>query len=148
MLRRIAAAAVLSALVAPAPALAGALERHAPIVVHSGGEPDLLSSVRAFAGRVPGVEPGRPRPVVYGRRAGSWLQYWMLFAYNSHDRGLLRTGRHEGDWEMVQLRLRTESASPTGTGGRRPVQAVFAQHSGAESCAFGWARRGGSRPVV
>ena len=138
MLRRIAAAAVLSALVAPAPALAGALERHAPIVVHSGGEPDPLTSVRAFAGRVPGVEPGRPRPVVYGRRAGSWLQYWMLFEYNSHDRGLLRTGRHEGDWEMIQLRLRRG----------RPVQAVYAQHSGAESCGFRWAARGGERPVV
>ena len=116
----------------------GALERHAPFVVHASGEPDPLTSVRAFAGRVPGVEPGRPRPVVYGRRAGSWLQYWMLFEYNSQDRGLLRTGRHEGDWEMIQLRLRRG----------RPVQAVYAQHSGAESCGFRWAARGGERPVV
>src|SRR5918992_657627 len=138
MLRRIAAAAVPPALVAPAPALAGALERHAPIVVHAGGEPDLLTSVRAFAGRVPGVEPGRPRPVVYGRRAGQWLQYWMLFEYNAQDRGIFRTGRHEGDWEMIQLRLRRG----------RPVQAVYAQHSGAESCGFRWAARGGQRPVV
>jgi hypothetical protein len=139
MLRWLAAAAVLAgALAVPAPALAGALERWAPAVVHAGGEPDLLTSVRAFAGRVPGVEPGRPRPVVYGRREGGWLQYWMLFANNSQDRGLLRTGRHEGDWEMIQLRLR----------GGRPVQAVYSQHSGAESCGFRWAARGAERPLV
>ena len=41
---------------------------------------DPLTSVQAFAGRVPGVEPGRARPAVYGRRAGAWLQYWMFFA--------------------------------------------------------------------
>jgi hypothetical protein len=138
MLRWLAAAAVLLAVAAPRSARAGALEDYAPVVVHAAGEPDPLTSVRAFAGRVPGVEPGRPRPVVYGRRAGEWLQYWMLFANNSQDRGLLRTGRHEGDWEMIQLRLR----------GDRPVQAVYTQHSGAESCGFRWAAHGGQRPVV
>jgi hypothetical protein len=138
MPRWLAAAALVPALAVPAPAQAGALERHAPVIVHAGGEPDLLTSVRAFAGRVPGVERGRPRPVVYGRRAGRWLQYWMLFAANSQDRGLLRTGRHEGDWEMIQLRLRRG----------RPVEAVYAQHSGAESCSFRWAARGAERPVV
>jgi hypothetical protein len=138
MPRWLPAAAVLVALAAPAPAPAGALDRYAPVVVHAGDEPDPLTSVRAFAGRVPGVEPGRPRPVVYGRRAGRWLQYWMLFENDSQDRGLLRTGRHEGDWEMIQLRLRRG----------RPVQAVYMQHSGAESCGFRWAARGGTRPIV
>jgi hypothetical protein len=134
----LAAAAVLVALAAPAPALGGPLEEHVPVVVHAGGEPDLLTSVQAFAGRVPGVKPGPARPVVYGRRAGQWLQYWLLFEENTQDRGLFRTGRHEGDWEMIQLRLRDG----------RPVQAVYAQHSGAESCGFRWAARGGRRPVV
>jgi hypothetical protein len=139
MSRWLAAAAVLSVLAAPAPAAAaGALDRYAPVVVHDSGEPDTLTSVRAFAGRVPGVEPGPARPVVYGRRAGRWLQYWMFFAYNAQDRGLLRTGRHEGDWELVQLRLR----------GGRPVQAVYAQHSGAESCGYRQVRLAGGRPVV
>ena len=41
--------------------------------------------------------------------------------------GSCAPGRHEGDWEMVQYRLR----------GGRLVQAVYAQHSGAESCGFG-----------
>jgi hypothetical protein len=138
MSRWLAAAAALVVLAAPATAAAGPLERYAPVVVHDSGEDDPLTSVRAFAARVPGIEPGRARPVVYGRRAGEWLQYWMFFAYESQDRGLLRTGRHEGDWEMVQFRLR----------GRRPVEAVYAQHSGAESCPYGWVRRSDGRPVV
>lgn len=138
MSRWLAAAAALIALAAPAPALAGPLARHAPVVVHDSRERDMLTSVQAFAGRVPGVEPGPTRPVVYGRRAGPWLQYWLLFAYNSHDRGLLRTGRHEGDWEFVQLRLRRG----------QPIQAVYSQHSGAESCGYAAVRRSGNRPVV
>ena len=138
MSRWLAAAAALFGLAAPAPAVAGPLARHAPVVVHDSGEPDPLVSVRAFAGRVPGVAPGRVRPVIYGRRDGPWLQYWMLFERNSQDRGLLRTGRHEGDWEMIQLRLR----------GDRPVQAVYAQHSGAESCRYGRVRHAGTQPLV
>src|SRR5918999_2201768 len=137
MPRWLAAAAVLLALAVPAPALGGPLEEHAPVVVHAGGEPDPLTSVQAFAGRVPGIKPGPARPVVYGRRAGQWLQYWMLFEGNTQDRGILRTGQHEGDWELIQLRLRRD----------RPVQVVYAQHSGAESCGFRWAARG-ERPVV
>ncbi len=40
-------------------ARAGPLERYAPVVVHASGEPSPLTSVEAFAGRVPGVPPGR-----------------------------------------------------------------------------------------
>ena len=71
-----------------------------------------------------------PPDVTYGRAArGSdgrtWLQYWFLYEDNPQDRGIVRTGRHEGDWEVVQLRL--------GAGGR-PDVATFAQHSWAEAC--------------
>ncbi|HTE59722.1 MAG TPA: hypothetical protein VK631_05180 [Solirubrobacteraceae bacterium] len=133
------AAAVLLAGAAPAPAAAAdPLERYAPVVVHDSGERSPLTSVQAFAGRVPGVDPGRLRPTVYGRRAGAWLQYWLFFADNPQDRGALRTGRHEGDWEMVQYRLR----------GGRVVEAVSTQHSGAESCGFADVRRSRGRPVV
>jgi hypothetical protein len=138
MSRWLAATAALSALAAPAPALAGTLDRYAPVVVHDSRETSRLTSVRAFAGRVPEVLPGHERPVVYGRRAGPWLQYWLFFAYNPQDRRVVSTGRHEGDWEMVQFRLR----------GERPVQAVYTQHSGGESCPYGWVRRSGTRPVV
>ncbi len=138
MFRWLVAAVLLAAAV---PARAGAadpLRQYAPVVVHASGEPSPLTSVKAFAGRVPGVAPGPVRPTVYGRRTGPWLQYWLFFAENLQDRGILRTGRHEGDWEMVQYKLRDG----------RPVRAVYAQHARAESCGYGHVRRSGGRPVV
>jgi hypothetical protein len=70
--------------------------------------------------------------VVYGREAidggEHWLQFWLFYPYNEQDRGILRTGRHEGDWEFLQVRL-----GETG----RPDAATFAQHSWAEACSYG-----------
>ena len=57
---------------------------------------------------------------VRGADGRTWLQYWFLYADNPQDRGIVRTGRHEGDWEVVQVRL--------GPGGR-PDAATYAQHS-------------------
>jgi hypothetical protein len=55
-----------------------------------------------------------------GRR---WLQYWFFYLYN--DAGLGgRFGLHEGDWEMIQLRLPD--------GGDEPDLAVYAQHDYAQ----------------
>ena len=87
-----------------------------PVVVHDSAERSPLASV--------GVRPGTfaDEPVVYRRVADGWVQYWMAFARNDQDRGVLRTGRHAGDWEMVQVRVDGS-------------EAVFAQHSGAERCA-------------
>ena len=138
-IRGVAAAAAFAAFAAPASAASGPLARHAPVVIHAAGEPAPLTSVQAFAGRVPGVRPGLVVPTLYGRRDGQWLQYWMLFADNPQDRGLLRTGRHEGDWEVVQYRLRRG----------RIVQGVYAQHSIAEACGTRGLRiRPSGRPVV
>lgn len=72
---------------------------------------------------------------MYERRADGWVQYWIWFAANTQDRGVLRSGRHEGDWEMVQYR---EDGS----------EAVYAQHSGAERCPGGTVESRGGRPVV
>jgi Vacuolar protein sorting-associated protein 62 len=93
---------------------------------------------------VPGGDPGPGRPLVYGRaaRAGPgrlWLQYWLFFTDNAQDRGIVRTGRHVGDWELFQLRL---------DGDRRPVESTFAQHTWAEGCAWAELEREGSAPVV
>ncbi len=58
-----------------------------PAVVHDSREASPLGSV--------GARPGtfaRP-PVVYERSAGRWRQWWLAFARNDHDRGILRTGR-------------------------------------------------------
>jgi len=114
------------------------LADHSPVVVHARGDRSPLTSVRAFAGRVPGVRRGRVRPTIYGRRVGPWLQYWLFFAGNGQDRGVLRTGRHEGDWELLQYRLR----------GGRVVQGVYSQHAGAERCGRGPLRFAGRRPVA
>jgi hypothetical protein len=50
-----------------------------------------------------------------------WLQYWLWYFYNDY-RLAANYGLHEGDWEMVQLRL----------DGDRPDYAVYAQHTHAE----------------
>ena len=116
---RVAALAGAATLLIPAAADASALlDRHAPAYRHDAAE---THPVRSVYGRV--VRAG-------GR---TWLQYWSYHAYNSQDRGILRTGRHEGDWELVQLRFE----------GGRPTRATYAQHSWAESCPWG-----GGRPDV
>ena len=124
-------------------ALAAALAAHAPVVVHDSRERYPLAPVAAAPAAVPGLDRD-PRPAAYGRvkrtgDGGAWLQYWLFYRGQDQDRGVVRTGRHAGDWEMVQLRLDARG---------RPVQAVYAQHSGAERC--GWARveRRSGRPVV
>ena len=114
-------------------ALLAALALLGPVVVHDADERSPLGSV---------ARPGAvaPAPAVYERVEGPWHQYWMVFARNDQDRGIVRTGRHAGDWEMVQIRV---------DGGGRPVEAVYAQHSGAERC--GWSdveKTRGGRPVV
>ncbi len=60
--------------------------------------------------------------VAYGhaRRDGEgrlWLQYWFFYYYD--DKGLLGIEQHEGDWEMVQLRL--ERRRGAGGGDLRPA---------------------------
>jgi len=85
----------------------------------------------------------RPTRVVYGRAARGgdhrrWLQYWLFYEDNAQDRGIARTGRHAGDWELVQLRL--DAAN-------RPDRATAAQHSWAESCAWDALQRREDAPV-
>jgi hypothetical protein len=50
-----------------------------------------------------------------------WLQYWFFYFYNDYNLAG-RVGLHEGDWEMVQLRMH----------GEQPDLAVYAQHRWAE----------------
>lgn len=135
---RLLALAAAALIAAPATAGAAPLERRAPIVVPDADETSSLTSVQAFAGRVPGVRPGRPRPVLYGRRVGPWLQYWMLFARDDQDLGVAATGRREGDWELVQYRLERGRIVEGVTSGR-----AAPERCGAEDMRF---RRG--RPVV
>ena len=50
-----------------------------------------------------------------------WLQYWFFYFYNDYNLALW-IGLHEGDWEMVQLRMHDGV----------PDLAVYAQHRQAE----------------
>jgi VPS62-like protein len=59
---------------------------------------------------------------IYGHavrdKAGhTWLQYYFFYYYN--DKSFLGIGLHEGDWEMIQLRLGPNDV---------PDQATYAQH--------------------
>ncbi|HVY95842.1 MAG TPA: patatin-like phospholipase family protein [Solirubrobacterales bacterium] len=84
--------------------------------------------------------------VVYGRARLDeaerlWLQYFFFYYYD--DKGMLGIAQHEGDWEMVQLRLDRHGL---------PEEATFAQHGGAER--LRWEElelagaEGGQAPVV
>ena len=57
-----------------------------PVVVHDSRETSPLGS----AGERPGTFAAAP--VVYERRAGDWQQWWLAFARNDQDRGIVRTG--------------------------------------------------------
>ena len=78
---------------------------------------------------------------VYGRvveDAGRlWLQYWLWYFYNDYSLSL-GAGLHEGDWEMVQLRMH----------GDTPDIAVYAQHTHAEKRAWPEVERDDGHPVV
>ncbi len=91
----------LAALAVPAgTARAAQVERLSPVLVHDADERSPATSVSGSG--VPGTEGEPPGPAVYAHVAGPWIQYWLYFAANTQDRGIVRTGRHEGDWEMVQ----------------------------------------------
>jgi hypothetical protein len=63
--------------------------------------------------------------VVHEAAGPTWLQYWFFYYYN--DKNYFGIGLHEGDWEMIQLRIGRDST---------PNTATFAQHRDGE--AFNW----------
>jgi hypothetical protein len=82
--------------------------------------------------------------VVEDRFHTTWLQYWYCYFYNDYNLigRVIKAGLHEGDWEMVQLRL--------GGPDRTPDLAVYAQHAHAEQRAWSRVEKvpGTQRPVV
>jgi hypothetical protein len=71
-----------------------------------------------------------------------WLQYWFFYFYDDPSMAM-QLGAHEGDWEMIQLRVLR-----AGEAGWEPDVAVYAQHKyGSQS---GWldVERDGDRPIV
>jgi hypothetical protein len=70
-------------------------------------------------------------------RGRLWLQYWFYYFYNDYNLagGI---GLHEGDWEMIELRMGPE--------GDEPDLAVYAQHVHAEKAGWDEVEREAGRP--
>jgi hypothetical protein len=102
--------------------------------------PDVLGDARRMEHdpRYGGRLYGR---VVRGDSGRDWLQYWFWLYYNP--KNLFGFGKHEGDWEMIQIGL--------GAGGR-PEVLSYAQHDSGEARKASeaeWTERDGARhPVV
>jgi hypothetical protein len=84
---------------------------------------------------------------VYGHAAQDrngrlWIAYWFFYFYNDFNLigPLIKAGLHEGDWEMIQLRLDAP--------GEQPDLAVYAQHAHAEQRPWNKVQRVGDQPVV
>jgi hypothetical protein len=68
-----------------------------------------------------------------------WHQYWLWYLYNPWS--VAGFGRHEGDWEFVQLGC-------TDSKGDRPVLMTASQHRAGEKREFWRCELSGGRPVI
>ncbi|HEX9967014.1 MAG TPA: hypothetical protein VGB06_03610 [Solirubrobacterales bacterium] len=103
--------------------------------------PDVLGDARRMEGE--GRYAGRLYGHVVRSEGRTWLQYWLWFYYNP--KNLFGFGKHEGDWEMVQIGLDASGA---------PELAAYSQHAAGEARRFADGgvetveRDGGRHPVV
>jgi hypothetical protein len=67
----------------------------------------------------------------------TWIQYWFFMYYD--DPGFLGAGTHEGDIEMIQLRLGADG---------QPTVVTYAQHRGGVTANWDQVEQQGSSPVV
>jgi hypothetical protein len=96
---------------------------------------DPLPAARRFQG-----DPAyRERVYARVKRDGDyvWLQYWLWCYYNP--KHLLGFGRHEGDWEVVQIGLGADGS---------PAVATYSQHEDGEARDWEDVERRGDHPVV
>lgn len=68
-----------------------------------------------------------------------WLQYWLWYFYNDYQLSFA-LGTHEGDWEMLQLRIDDEAGHPD--------IAVYAQHRYGEMRPWDEVEKLGERPIA
>jgi hypothetical protein len=82
--------------------------------------PDVVGDARRMEGdpKYAGVLYGR---VIPGKQGRCWLQYWFWFYYNP--KNLRGFGKHEGDWEMIQIELDADG---------EPDVLAYAQHKHGE----------------
>lgn len=67
-----------------------------------------------------------------------WLQYWLW--YYDNPKTFLGRGRHEGDWELVAVKLRERD--------REPLAVTCSQHAAGEARRWGRVQRDGDHPVI
>jgi hypothetical protein len=101
--------------------------------VYANGAPALEGDYLGECGASPAADalelrrrPGRS-DVVYGRARHDedgrlWLQYWLFFYFD--DKGLLGIEGHEGDWEVLQIRIGEDGL---------PDAATFVRHGNPDS---------------
>ena len=68
-----------------------------------------------------------------------WHQFWLWYLYNPWS--VAGIGRHEGDWEFVQI-------ASTDREGERPVLITASQHRGGEKRELWRCELDGGRPVI
>ena len=113
------------------------------------GAPVDLSALPEAGGRIdfpPDMKDPRDTPVVgYHRvmKAASlwWHQYWLWYLYNPWSFAGTGVGRHEGDWEFVQLAC-------TDRKGERPVLVTASQHREGQKREFWRCETEHGRPVI
>jgi hypothetical protein len=111
------------------------------------GRPFSLDALPPGGGRMnfpPGIEDPADTPLVgYHRMVAAvhlfWHQFWLWYLDNPWS--IAGAGRHEGDWELVQIASVDEE-------GNRPVLMTNSQHRGGEKREFWRCERVGGRPVV
>ena len=100
----------------------------------AGGRMDFPASMR---------DPATTPVVGYHRVAEAadlfWHQYWLWYLYNPWS--VAGVGRHEGDWEFVQLGC-------VDAEGDRPILLTASQHRGGEKREFWRCELGDGRPAI
>ena len=112
-----------------------------------GGAQVDLASLPPAGGRMDfpsGMTDPKNTPVVGYRRSVEaanlwWHQFWLWYLYNPW--AVAGIGRHEGDWEFVQI-------ASVDSAGERPVLMTASQHHGGEKREFWRCEQRAGRPIV
>ena len=105
---------------------------------HAGAVQQERYGHRIYGRVVPSTRPG----------GGWWLQYWLFYLVNDRfDPDAGGPIHHEGDWEMVQVRVPPADADP-GRPADAPAEVTYSQHEGASRRRWGLAKRQDGRLVV
>ncbi|HEY2056291.1 MAG TPA: hypothetical protein VGH14_20360 [Solirubrobacterales bacterium] len=77
--------------------------------------------------------------IVAGSEGNLWLEYWFFYYYDDSSFLFLSTGSHEGDWEMMMIKL-----NPA----RNPMEVVYAQHENGAHCEWSQTESSGTMPLA